>query len=292
MVEVLTGYLSNDNLPHALSFIGPSGCGKTTITRILANKLGCSPLAYKEHDAGLKGGVETIRRIKDNLNAVPSEGLVKVYVIDEAHELTRAAQEALLKSSEECPEHAYLFLCTTDPRALIHTVQTRFTPIQINPISPDDLVDLTKDIAKKEGKKLDQEVATRIADVSDGSARQALNILGKVLNIKDKGRQLDLIQKSGVKRNSWQLVQLLMGWGQSKTKVTWQQIKEIVQGLEGQEEAEKIRRTILSCLAKVCLSGGKPAKRAAAMFEAFRDDYYTTGFAGLVFSCFSACYGD
>ena len=290
-VQVLKGYAESKSLPHALLFTGPSGCGKTTLTRILSKLLKVNEHDYREIDAGSKGGVDVVRDIKDKIGLVAFGGRKKVYVIDEAHELTRAAQEALLKTAEECPKHAYIFLCTTDPKDLLPTIKTRFTEIQVSALEPDAISDLLAEVAKKEGKKVESEVIDRIIEVSDGSARFALNVLGKVINVKDVSKQLDIIQKTEAKRTSWDLVQLLLGWGQKGKKTSWAEVKNLLNQLKGQEDPEKIRRTILSCLAAECLRGGKPAQRAAVMYEAFRDDYYSVGFSGLVFSCYAACPG-
>jgi hypothetical protein len=100
-----------------------------------------------------------------------------------------------------------------------------------------------------------------------------------------------MIQKSESKRTAWDLVTYLLGWGQRGKKCTWAEVRKYLEALEGQEEPEKIRRLILSCLKTVCLKGGKPAVRAAVMYEAFRDNYFDTGFAGLVFSCFACTQG-
>lgn len=293
-VGVLNSYLKNDNTPHCLMFTGPSGCGKTCLARIMSTKLGCGKNDYKEIDAGGKGGIDVIRDLKYKIGAT-AWGRCKVTVIDEAHELTGAAQEGLLKTAEECPKHAYLFLCTTDPKDLKHTIKTRFTEIKVNGIEPDDMCNLLAKVAAKElpsSKLPPDEVLERIAEVSDGSARMALNVLGKVLRLDSVEQMLDTIQKSESKRTAWDLCTMLLGWGQRGKKTTWKDVKTILEQIKGQEEPEKVRRLILSCLTTAVLQGGKQAERAAVMFEAFRDDYYTVGFAGLAFSCYACTTGN
>jgi DNA polymerase-3 subunit gamma/tau len=133
-VQVLSDMVKKRNVHHALLFTGPSGCGKTTLTRILGAKIGCASHNYKEYNVASYGGIDLVRSIEDKYKSYPMGSRSKVYVLDEAHELTRAAQEAILKILEDCPKFTYFMLCTTQPEDLIKTIQTRVMEIKVNPL--------------------------------------------------------------------------------------------------------------------------------------------------------------
>lgn len=286
-VKVLTNWLNKHKMPHAIRFTGPSGCGKTTIARILGVKLGAGKHDYKEINCAGKGGIDMVRAIQDNIDSYPMFGKVKVYVLDEAHELTRAGQEGLLKVLEDCPKHAYVFLCTTQPEDLIKTILTRATEIRINPLSHADLCKTIASVVVKTKNSTEyppDEVIERIAEVADGSARTAINILGKVIDLETVDEQLNVIQKSETKKVAIDLARILI-----TPKPQWKEVKEVIKSIE--EEAETVRRIVLNYIAAVCLGGGRLSRRAATVYEVFRD-YFATGRPDLVFACFAACKGD
>lgn len=292
---VMTSFLRERSLPHALLFTGPSGCGKTTAVRILAKAVGCDELmGYREINCGGKGGIDTVRNIAESISALPMRGKCKFYVLDEAHEMTKPAQEAMLKVAEECPTHAYIVLCTTDPKDLIRTIMTRFTEIKMSALAEDELKTVVTRVLGKETKTREapvtEEVIDRITEAAEGSARMAVNILGKVLKLKSADEMLEAIQNTEAKRTAFDLGKALLGWDNKRP--TWSRVAELLAAIKDQEEPERVRRLMLSLISGVMLKGGKQAVRAAAMFEAFRDNYYDTGFAGLVASCHVCCYGN
>ena len=189
VVTTLTSMIEGGKVPHACLFVGPSGTGKTTLVRILRHELGCSRADYQEVDfASTEKTIDTIRSIQQRMGLAPGLGQCRVWFLDEMQSLSRTqfAQQALLKMLEDCPDHVWFFLATTDPGKLIPTIITRCTKFVLKPLSEPDMVKLIGDVLRKENhaQNVSQAVAERIVDSAGGSARQALVDLGRVLHLK------------------------------------------------------------------------------------------------------------
>src|SRR5688572_25883760 len=120
-VSSLQSMIDKGRLPHTILFSGPSGCGKTTIARILKGILECSDLDFFEINCADFKGIDMVRDIRRYVGIPPLHGKSRVWLIDEAHQLTKDAQNAFLKLLEDTPKHAYFMLATTDPQKLLPT---------------------------------------------------------------------------------------------------------------------------------------------------------------------------
>jgi len=178
----------NKKIPHALLFTGPSGCGKTTLARIVRRELGCGKHDFSEVNCADFRGIDMVRDIRSRMMQAPISGSCRVWLIDEAHRLTGDAMDAFLKILEDTPDHVYFMLATTNPQKLLKTVRTRCTEISVKSLSNKDIVKLVTDVAKKEGKTLPKEVAKKIADKCEGSARQALVLLHQIIDLEIQQR--------------------------------------------------------------------------------------------------------
>src|SRR3989344_6904194 len=114
IVGVLEGAIKLGNISHAYLFSGPRGTGKTSVARILSREIGTSANDLVEMDAASNRGIDGVRQIRESVNTLPFESRYKVYIIDEAHMLTRDAWNAFLKTLEEPPAHAIFILATTE----------------------------------------------------------------------------------------------------------------------------------------------------------------------------------
>ena len=110
---------------HVFLLTGPGGCGKTTTARVFARQLGADELSIHELNSSENRGIDSVREIMEQIRYTPLDGGKTVYILDEMHQQTSASQNALLKVLEECPEHCYFFLCTTNPEKLIQPLKTR-----------------------------------------------------------------------------------------------------------------------------------------------------------------------
>lgn len=182
IVSVLQSSLKNKRIAHAYLFAGSRGTGKTTLARIFARALGVSDNDIYEIDAASNRGIDDIREIRDGVHVLPFESPYKVYIVDEVHMLTKEAFNALLKTLEEPPAHALFILATTETDKIPETVVSRCQVFAFKKPTREILKTLVTKIAKKEGYTLDPGVSDLIALLGDGSFRDTLGILQKVIS--------------------------------------------------------------------------------------------------------------
>jgi len=187
ITDALSGAIKLGNISHAYLFSGTRGTGKTSVARIFAGEIGTSGNDLYEIDAASNRGIDDIRELREAVTTLPYESKYKVYIIDEVHMLTKEAFNALLKTLEEPPKHAIFILATTEAHKLPDTIISRCETHTFKKPSQQILKDMTLDVAKKEGFKLEPSGAELIAILGDGSFRDTQGTLQKVLSsTKDK----------------------------------------------------------------------------------------------------------
>lgn len=165
---------------HAYLFAGSRGLGKTSVARIFASAIGCGENDLYEIDAASNNSVEDIRALTEGVYTLPFGSLYKVYILDEAHMLSKSAWNAFLKTLEEPPAHAVFILATTELEKIPETVQSRCQVFEFKKPARAVLAKMTATIAKKEGYMLASDAAELIAILAEGSYRDALSVLQKV----------------------------------------------------------------------------------------------------------------
>ena len=181
VVKTLTGAIKGEAIGHAYLFSGSRGTGKTSIARIFARAIGTHDDDIYEIDAASNRGIDDIRALRDAVHTVPMRSPYKVYIIDEAHMLTKEAFNALLKTLEEPPRHVVFILATTEENKLPETVVSRCQSFRFEKPSQAILKALVLRVAKKEGYTLEKSSADLIALLGDGSFRDTLGTLEKVI---------------------------------------------------------------------------------------------------------------
>jgi DNA polymerase III subunit gamma/tau len=181
IVTVLEGAIKKDTIPHAILFSGTRGTGKTTLARIFAGAIGTAEHDLYEIDAASNRGIDDIRELKEAVHTLPYESKYKVYIVDEVHMLTKEAFNALLKTLEEPPSHVVFILATTEEDKLLDTILSRCQVFRFNTPSRRAITDLAIDVSKKEGFVMSPEAADLVALAADGSFRDALGIVQKVI---------------------------------------------------------------------------------------------------------------
>lgn len=197
VVKPLQEQLKTKKLGHAYLFAGSRGLGKTTIARIFAKELGCTEKDLYEIDAASHNSVEDIRSLTENIYTHPFESPYKVYILDEAHMLSKGAWNAFLKTLEEPPPYALFILATTELSKVPETVQSRCQVFTFKKPSRAGLTKLVVSVAKKEGCQIEPAAADLVALLAEGSYRDALSVLEKILSVsKDSKLTLEEAEKA------------------------------------------------------------------------------------------------
>lgn len=196
IISILERSVSDKNFSHAYLFSGGRGTGKTTVARIFAAAIGCKPADMTEIDGASNRNIDDIRELRAGLATLPFESPYKVYIIDEVHMLTKEAWNAFLKTLEEPPAHVVFILATTDREKVPDTVVSRCQSFVFRQPNFDELKKFAADVAKKEKVKLDGPSAEIVAMFGDGSYRDALSVLEKVLvRAKDGELNADIVAR-------------------------------------------------------------------------------------------------
>ena len=208
VVQTLKNAIAADRVAHAYLFAGSRGTGKTTLARLLAKAVNCTNpdpakrpdnecenckavnenrfLDLIEIDAASNTSVDDIRDLRDKINFSPSQGKYKIYIIDEAHMLSTAAFNALLKTLEEPPPHAIFVLATTEIHKIPATVLSRCQRHEFRRVPVDEIVANLKKIVKAENFQADDDALIQIARQSAGGMRDAQSLLDQLASMGEK----------------------------------------------------------------------------------------------------------
>lgn len=207
VTRTLQNALATGRVVHAYLFSGPRGTGKTSTARILAKAVNCLAeegekpcndcficrsvdegrlLDLIEIDAASHTGVDDIRDLREKIHFAPSDARYKFYIIDEAHMLSTSAFNALLKTLEEPPAHAYFVLATTAPHKIPATILSRCQRFDFRPIPMKKIISRLEWIAEQEGLEVEREALELIARQATGSMRDADSLLDQVASYGDK----------------------------------------------------------------------------------------------------------
>lgn len=204
VTRTLRNAIEQARIAHGYIFSGHRGIGKTTIARILAMALNCrqsekpapepcgacdscteirsgSAVDVIEIDAATNRGIDEIRELREAARYRPARDRYKIYILDEAHQITDAAFNALLKTLEEPPPHIVFMMATTEPEDIPQTIRSRCQHFSFHAVSFDDITKQLTDIAAKEGIKADAEAIAVLAEAGDGSMRDALSIMDQAI---------------------------------------------------------------------------------------------------------------
>ncbi|CCK79505.1 DNA polymerase III subunit gamma/tau [Desulfobacula toluolica] len=203
VTTTLTNAISSDRVAHALLFTGPRGTGKTTIARILARAMNCKkgPTPFPcntckictdiieghctdvfEIDGASNNSVDQIRDLRENVTYMPSSAPYKIYIIDEVHMLSTAAFNALLKTLEEPPDHVMFIFATTEVHKIPITILSRCQRHDLGRISLPLISGHLQMLCSREGFNIEAQSLDLIAQEADGSIRDALSLLDRILS--------------------------------------------------------------------------------------------------------------
>src|SRR3989441_4744234 len=203
IVQTLQNAIQMGRVGHAYLFSGPRGVGKTTTARILAKGLNCvegptvtpcnecpsckeitaaQSMDVLEIDAASNTGVDSVRELRDSARYAPSRDRSKIFIIDEVHMLSTSAFNALLKILEEPPPHVIFIMATTERHKVPATILSRCQQFIFRTISPVEIQTHLRQIADREGVKIDDRALSYIVKASEGSMRDAQSLLDQIIS--------------------------------------------------------------------------------------------------------------
>ena len=271
VTEPLRAALRNNRVNHAYLFSGPRGCGKTTSARILARALNCEQgptdepcgqcascrelatggqgsIDVIEIDAASHGGVDDARELREQATFRPMRDRYKIYIIDEAHMVSRQGFNALLKIVEEPPEHVRFIFATTEPDKVIGTVRSRTHHYPFRLIPPKLLSSYLTEICEREQVEVDPAALPLVIRAGGGSARDTLSVLDQ------------LIGGAGEAGVSYELTAALLGFTPESL------LDEVVDGLAAHDGA-----AVFEAVDRVIETGQDPARFLDDLLRRLRD---------------------
>ncbi|HET8826896.1 MAG TPA: DNA polymerase III subunit gamma/tau, partial [Terriglobales bacterium] len=204
VTRTLKNAIEQGRIAHGYIFSGHRGIGKTTVARILAMALNCrsaeQPVSEPcgvcdscveiragnavdviEIDAATNRGIDEIRELREAARYRPARDRFKIYILDEAHQITDAAFNALLKTLEEPPGHVVFMLATTQPEDIPQTIRSRCQHFSFRAVKFGQIVDQLKDLCGRESISAEDEALALLAEAGDGSMRDALSLLDQAI---------------------------------------------------------------------------------------------------------------
>src|SRR5215813_6645625 len=204
VTRTLQNAITQQRIAHGYIFSGHRGIGKTTVARILAMALNCrsaekpvpepcgvcdscqeiragSSVDVIEIDAATNRGIDEIRELRDAARYRPARDRFKIYILDEAHQITDAAFNALLKTLEEPPGHIVFMMATTQPEDIPQTIRSRCQNFSFHAVKFDEIIRQLGDIARLEKVEADDAALAILAEAGDGSMRDALSIMDQAI---------------------------------------------------------------------------------------------------------------
>lgn len=271
--------------PKVFLLGGSYGCGKTTLVSVFARAIGVDPehSDFTTVDASKDRSIDNIRSLCDMMGVKPmsKKADARVFNLDEAHQLLKPAQEALLKKCEDVPSDTVIFFCTTEPDALGKALRSRCKVINIEPLSVKALYKNLKRVAEAEQIKISDEDLQKIAKNSDSSARVSLQILENyMLNGGDADKAISLSGGIGdaMKADTITLCRAIVIRSDD-----WSMVTDFCTKYKGQ--SEPVRQAILGYL-KACLIKSRNRSdrgRFLALMECFIQPHYDCGDAALLY---------
>jgi len=265
VTRTLKNAIEQERIAHGYIFSGHRGIGKTTVARILAMALNCrssekpvpepcgvcdscteiragNAVDVIEIDAATNRGIDEIRELREAARYRPARDRFKIYILDEAHQITDAAFNALLKTLEEPPGHVVFMLATTQPEDIPQTIRSRCQHFSFRAVKFEQIVEQLRDLCGRENIPADEDALALLAEAGDGSMRDALSILDQAIASRDgklsaeSVRQLIGVAPSGI------LAEIMQAVARSSSEEILQTVDRLL--AEGQNPVHFARQLV------------------------------------------------
>ena len=282
LVEGLQAVLERDeDIPQVYLITGPSGIGKTTLAYIIANTIKCLPQSIHLYNSANTRGIDTTREIASACQYPPIFGDISVYILDEFHQVTSTAQDALLLPLENPPKHAFFILCTTDPQKVKPAIKRRCHIIKLKAETSVVITKYLHTILEKE--EIDKEefakVVPYISKNCNGSFGVAASMLDSVIDMVDEDLACQALTANNNEEDP-ETIELC----RAVLKSDWQTASAFLKQYKG--DPETARYSVMNYLSAVLLNKG--SEQIAIKISYFLDSFQYTKKAGLISAVFSA----
>jgi len=251
VTRTLQNAIEQGRTAHGYIFSGHRGIGKTTVARILAAALNCRSKDHPvpepcgvcescveiragnsvdviEIDAATNRGIDEIRELREAARYRPARDRFKIYILDEAHQITDAAFNALLKTLEEPPDHIVFMLATTQPEDIPQTIRSRCQHFSFRAVKFDDIVGQLRDLLNREKIDADDDALALLAEAGDGSVRDALSILDQAIASSSGKLTADSVRNLVGAAPAHILEQVMQAISESKSDEVLRQVDQLI----------------------------------------------------------------
>ncbi len=251
VTRTLQNAIEQGRTAHGYIFSGHRGIGKTTVARILAAALNCRSKDHPvpepcgvcescteiragnsvdviEIDAATNRGIDEIRELREAARYRPARDRFKIYILDEAHQITDAAFNALLKTLEEPPDHIVFMLATTQPEDIPQTIRSRCQHFSFRAVKFDDIVGQLRDLVGREKIDADEDALALLAEAGDGSMRDALSILDQAIASSTGRLTADSVRNLVGAAPAHILEQVMQAISESKSEEVLRQVDHLI----------------------------------------------------------------
>ena len=288
VTRTLQNAIEQGRIAHGYIFSGHRGIGKTTIARIVAMALNCQSQDHPvpepcgvcdscreiragnsvdviEIDAATNRGIDEIRELREAARYRPARDRFKIYILDEAHQITDAAFNALLKTLEEPPSHIVFMMATTQPEDIPQTIRSRCQHFSFHAVRFDDIVAQLRDIARQEEIEADDDALAMLAEVGDGSMRDALSIMDQAIACCGNRLSADLVRGLVGTIASGVLEEMMDAVARNSSEDVLRTIDRLlVEGQSPQHFARQMLRFLRNALVAKVAGGDSPVLQISA----------------------------